>query len=83
MPLAVTVEPQTPSPTCTLTQQTQTVGMVPRLALTWTTSNATDVSLSGFGVVSLNGATTTPAPFGKCELNLLQLAMARQCIAMR
>ena len=66
----VTVEPQTPSPTCTLTPATQTVGYGAAAGLTWTTSNATDVSLSGFGVVSLNGATTTPALFGNASYKL-------------
>lgn len=66
----VQVEPQTPSPTCTLTPATQTVGYGATAGLTWTTSNATDVSLSGFGVVSLNGATTTPALFASANYKL-------------
>lgn len=46
-------------PTCTLEPAAQTVGYGAAATLTWTTTNATDVTLTGFGSVAQSGTDTT------------------------
>lgn len=50
-----------PVPTCTLTPSTKTITAGESVDLTWTTTNASSSTLTGFGNVDLNGAKNTGA----------------------
>ena len=50
-----------PNPTCEILPRTQTIFSGQTANLSWTTTNASSTTLSGFGLVSNNGTRTTPA----------------------
>lgn len=52
-----------PAPTCTLTPATQAVMSGESASFTWTTDNATSVTLTDFGSVALDGTNTTAPLF--------------------
>lgn len=52
---------EVPVPTCTLTPSTKTITAGESVDLTWTTTNASSSTLTGFGNVDLNGAKNTGA----------------------
>ncbi|NCN12111.1 DUF11 domain-containing protein [Candidatus Kaiserbacteria bacterium] len=58
-------------PVCTLVPDTQTVGHGGSAVLTWTTENATAVTLTDFGAVALDGTKTTAALYTNKTYTLL------------
>jgi uncharacterized repeat protein (TIGR01451 family) len=57
----VLVTPEPLAPTCTLLPTTQTIQSGAAATLTWTTTNASVVTLTDFGTVARNGTGTTTA----------------------
>lgn len=80
VPVIVT---EKPVPVCTLTPISQTVVYGEAATLTWTTDNATAVTLSGFGDVALDGAVTTAALFADTSYTLTATGYGQtvECVA--
>ena len=59
-----------PDPVCTLTPETQTIDRGGRATLNWTTENASNVTLTGFGSVNEDGSVTTEPLFSNTTYTL-------------
>ena len=72
----VCVPPPAPLPTCSLTPTSRTINSGETVTLTWTSSNGSGATLSGFGSVPLAGSRTTPPLFANTTYTLTITAEA-------
>jgi hypothetical protein len=69
-----------PAPTCTLTPTTKIITEGESVNLTWTTTNAANVSLTEFGAVSFSGTKNTGALFADKNYTLTVLGTNGQTV---